>query len=302
LELAAEAARALQDKAALARTLLRQGQIEMELNDYETAESHLTQAMAHFMKLEDGLGIAQGKYLFGRIKNEQAQDDQALTLFEESKRIFAGENDLLGVAKNLNLMAVCQVKKYRDFQTAQDYLEKAAELQKPLPLSPTYVETLRNLARVKGWTGDQAAAESCLIEAQDVSGQLNDLGEYAAVLYERVLLCKLRQQYDEALVFGYEALENFRKLGSLRWEALIKTQLGLLHQAQRYNSQAAVLLNQGLQIFRELGDLYEQAYSHYYLYKLYAEMGDTHRSLSAKDHALQINQKLNDPQLQDRLT
>ena len=301
LRLALDAARALADPPPLARTLLRLGEIEVELNDYAAANDHLAEALQQMTRLEDGLGIAQAKYLFGRIKNEQAQDDEALALFEASRRIFAGEGDGLGVARNLNLMAVGQVKKYRDFAAARGYLEQAADLQKSLPLSSTTIETLRNLARVKGWMGEVDAAEAHLIEAAEVSRHLGDLGEYAAVLYERVLLCKRRDQVAEALAFGYECLDNFRRVGSLRWEALIKTQLGLLHQAQGDGQQAVALLNEGLQLFGELGDSYEQAYSYYYLYKLYTEMGEAGHSLNAREQALRINRELNDLQLQERL-
>ena len=301
LTLALAAARARPDPPALARTLLRLGEIEMELNDYESATAHLAEALPQLARLEDGWGTAQAKYLSGRIKNEQAQDDQALELFEESRRIFAEENDPAGVAKNLNLIAVCHVKKYRDFQVAQAYLEQAAALQRSRPLSSTYVETLRNLARVRGWTGEYAAAEACLIEAAEVSRRQGDRGEYAAVLYERVLLCKRRDQVDEALALGYECLDSFRRVGSLRWEALIKTQLGLLHQAKQDRQQAVALLDEGLAIFRELGDRYEQAYSYYYLYRVYAELGQAGPSLNARQQALRINRELNDLQLQERL-
>ncbi|MEM7111108.1 MAG: hypothetical protein AAF614_01660, partial [Chloroflexota bacterium] len=161
--------------------------------------------------------------------------------------------------------------------------------------------TLRYLARVQSMLEAYEQAEQTLVEASQASHQLNDLGEYVAVLYERVLLGKLRQQFDDALQFGYECLDNSRKKGSLRWEALIKTQLGLLHQVKEDSQKAAVLLSEGLQIFRELGDLYEQAYSYYYLYKLYAEMSELEKSQSAKEQALVINQQLHDPQLKERL-
>ncbi len=301
LTLAVEAASALQDQPALARTLLRLGEIETELNDYAAAETHLAEAMQHLTRLEDGLGIAQAKYLYGRIKNEQAQDDQALNLFEASRRLFEEENDWLGIAKNLNLIAVCHIKKSRDFQTACIYLEQSVALQQKLPLSSSYVETLRYLARVKAMLEEDDTAENYLIEALNVSRQQENIGEHAAVLYERVFLCKKRNQLDEALAFGYECLDSFRKLGSLRWEALIKTQLGLLHQAKQDYQQGLALLTSGLQIFSELGDLYEQAYSHYYLYKLYAEIDNSEQSLIAKQHARQLNLELNDAQLKERL-
>lgn len=301
LRLALAAATALQDEPAMAQRLLRLGQIRMELNDYVAAEAYLLAAMPHLLRLEDSLGVAQAMYLHGRIKNEQAEDEQALALFEASRQQFAEAEDWLGVAKNLNLIAVCHAKKYRDIATAHRYLTESAALQRPLPISPIYVETLRNLARVNSWTQAYIAAETCLLEASAVSQQLNDVGEYAAVLYERVLLCKLRQQYDDALTFGYDCLAYFTQLGSLRWQALSKTQLGLLHQAKQDMEQALQLLNEGLQIFIELGDPYEQAYSYYYLYQLHAQLGQAHASEMAKEAALKINAQLQDPQLQQRL-
>ncbi len=303
LALALDAAKALQDQPALARTLLRLGEIETELNDYGAAETHLADAMQLLMRSEDSLGIAQAKYLNGRIKNEQAQDDEALQLFTEAKNIYEEEEDWLGVAKNLNLIAVSHIKKYRDFQAAHTYLTQSSELQRQLPASSTYIETLRYLARVKiiSEAFEIEQAEHCLIEASNVGELLNDRGEYAAVLYERVLFCKKRHQFDDALTFGYACLENFKKLGSLRWEGLIKTQLGLLHQIQKEHHKGLALLIDGLQIFYELKDIYEQAYSYYYLHLLYSEIGEDGQSKHAKEHALRLNLELNDPQLIERL-
>jgi predicted ATPase/DNA-binding SARP family transcriptional activator len=300
LVLAVDAARALGDQAALAGTLLRLGEIEVELNDYAVAEAHLADALQRFSRLEESLDIAQSKYLLGRIKQEQAQDDEALALFEESRQIFADEQEWLWVAKNLNLMAVHHIKKYEDFPTASTYLEQAAELQRQQPLTFRYIETLRYLARTEVRTAGFAAAEDHLVEAAAVSRQQNNLGEYAAVLYERVILCKRRGQFDQGLVFGYECLANFKQVGLLRWEALIKTQLGLLHQARQEYPQGVASIQEGLEIFCELEDLYEQAFSHFYLSQLYAQIGDTGQSLAAKEQAQRLSQVLNDPHLQAR--
>ncbi|MCB8945672.1 MAG: hypothetical protein H6658_18130 [Ardenticatenaceae bacterium] len=257
--------------------------------------------MRLLMRLEDGWGLAQGNYLYGRIQSEQGEDEEALRLFEVSRQLFEAEEDWLGVAKNLNLMAVYQFKQHHDLQAAYRYLEQSASLQRPLPLSSTYVETLRYLGRVQSMAEAYEAAEGCLAEAADASLQQGDMGEYSAVLYEHLLLCKKRHQYDEALAFGYECLENFRKLGSLRWEGLVKTQLALLHQARQKLNEALVLFREGLHIFHELGDLFEQAYSYYYLYRLYDEMGETGQSLQAREDARRLNLELNNPRLAERL-
>ncbi|MEM7133317.1 MAG: BTAD domain-containing putative transcriptional regulator [Chloroflexota bacterium] len=297
LPLALGAAIALGDEDALAQTLLRLGEVEIELSDYEVAETHLDRALNYFLHLEESAGIAQAKYFLGRLKMEQAEDEQAVVLFSDSKRIFEDEEDWLGIARNLNLLAHCQIKMQRNFETAHTYLKQSADLQRRCPLSPKYVETLRYLARVKTMSEAYTDAERCLIEATDISRQQADIGEYAAVLYERLLLSKKRNQIDQALAFGYESLENFRKLGSLRWEALIKTQLGLLYQAKQELQQGLDLLRGGLQIFQELGDMYEQAYSYYYLSKLYMDIDEVEQSLYAKEFACRLNLELNDPLL-----
>ncbi len=302
LTLALDAARALGDGPALARTLLRLGEIEMELNSYAEATAHLAEGVRQFTRLEDGLGIARSTYFLSRIHMEQAQDAQAIALSSDAQRIFQAENDSLGVARTLNLIALCHMKQNPDFATAHAHLTRAEALQRSYPPSGTYVETLRYLARVESIFEDYATAELCLIEASTVSRSLHDIGEYAAVLFDRLVLHRRQNQFDDAFRVGSQCLELFQKLGSLRWEALVKTQLAVVQQARQQHAQALELFGAGLEIFADLGDLYEQAYSNYYLYKLHAELGASRESLHFKQQALRLNQVLQDPQLGARLT
>lgn len=301
LALAVDAAAALPDEPALARTLLRLGEIETELNDYAAAEAHLAEAMQHLMRLEDTLGIAYAHYFLGRIKLEQARDDEAQEMFAVAKRIFEEEEEWPGVAKTLNVLAICHMKQNTDLQTAQTCLEQSIALQDALPSSSTYVMALRYLARIKSRVGVYRDAENLLSKAALASWELEDMGEYAAVLYEQMVLCKRRAQWDAALGFGYDCLGYFQKLGSLRWEGLVKTQLGILHQAKEQPQHALPLFQEALQIFVEVGDLFEQAYAHYYLYRLYAETNEMAQSLAAKQQAQRLNGTLKIPHLQEQL-
>ncbi|GAB4272399.1 MAG: BTAD domain-containing putative transcriptional regulator [Candidatus Promineifilaceae bacterium] len=297
LALAVEAASHLPDRSALARLQLRLAEIEIELNGYETAEAQLVAVMPLLARLEDGWGIAQGNYLYGRIKLEQAQDAEALKWLTEARRIFEDEGDALGAARALNLMASCHMKVNPDYETAAALLQEAIARLRPLPPSAPYVEALRYLSRVKCKSGHYAEAEPALAEAAKVSEALQDMGECAAVLYEQMVLYKRLGQVETALRFGYESLPLFQKLGSLRWQGLIKTQLGVLHQTEGQLAQAATLYHEALQIFIEVGDLFEQAYTYYYMYKLYAAMGEPALSLEARQEAERLNQSLQIPYL-----
>ncbi|HFQ92841.1 MAG TPA: hypothetical protein ENK32_02445 [Anaerolineae bacterium] len=297
LGLAVAAAAHLPDKLALARLQLRLAEVEIELNDYAAARAQLLAAMPQLARLEDGRGLAQGNYLYGRIQLERAEDEAALRLFAEARDIFAAEGDWQGAARSLNLMALCRMKQNPDFSAARTLLEEAAALQRGRPPSPAYVETLRYLGRVNGVFGDFAAAEICLEEAADVSQALQDVGEYAAVLFDRVVLCRRRSRLEAALAYGRECLDLFRRLGSLRWEGLVKVQLGIIHQARGDYAPALACFQSSLQLFAELGDRYEQAYACYDLFVLYGTMGKTAESRAARRQALQLNEALQDPQL-----
>ena len=297
LALAVEAAAHLPDKLALARLQLRLAEVEIELNDYAAARTQLLAAMPQLARLEDGRGLAQGNYLYGRIQLERAEDEAALRLFAEARDIFAAEGDWQGAARTLNLMALCHMKQNPDFSAARTLLEEAAALQRGRPPSPAYVETLRYLGRVNGVFGDFAAAEICLEEAAGVSQALQDVGEYAAVLFDRVVLCRRRSRLEAALAYGRECLDLFRRLGSLRWEGLVKVQLGIIHQARGDYAPALACFQSSLQLFEELGDRYEQAYACYDLFVLYGAMGKTAESRAARRQALRLNETLQDPQL-----
>ncbi|RME58223.1 MAG: hypothetical protein D6790_12245, partial [Caldilineae bacterium] len=84
LILALDAAAGLEDEPALMQTLLRLGEIEVELNDYTGAAAHLNEALERAGRLEEGLCIAQAQMLLGRVRREQGQGEEALALLEEA--------------------------------------------------------------------------------------------------------------------------------------------------------------------------------------------------------------------------
>jgi predicted ATPase/DNA-binding SARP family transcriptional activator len=301
LILAVDAAAAMRNPLALARILLRLGELELEQNAYTASETHLAAALQQLTRLENGQGIAQCHYLLARLRMEQADDAQALALSEAARHIFEQEQDWLGVARTLNLSALCHMKQHTDHAQARISLERSVALQRALPPSATFVEALRYLARLKSRDRELASAEQDLSEATAISRDLHDLGEHAAVLFDRVVLYRRQGRLEAALACGVEALKQFKTFGSLRWEGLVQTQLAIVHQARHEYDQALVLFTSALQIFEELGDRYEQAYGQFYLFRLHAVGGNTAQSLHAREQALQLNVQLQDPQLAEWL-
>jgi DNA-binding SARP family transcriptional activator/predicted ATPase/tetratricopeptide (TPR) repeat protein len=298
LALALEAAKILQDETAFAQTLLRLGEIEMEQNDYGAAENHLQHAMTQFMRLEDSLGIANSKFFLGRIKSENAQFDEAISLLEDSRQIFDEIGNDEGVAQNLNYIAGCWIRKSRDVEVAEKYLILAEQRNNQIS-SSIYTETLRFLARVNVQKEKLAEAEAFLERATAISRTLDHSVESSAILFERMELYKRMGQFDLALKLGHLCLDDFKRIGSLRWEGLIKTQLGLLYQLKNDMEQAKDLLIDSLKIFEEIGEKYEQAWVQYYLFKLYDVTDDSFLMEKAKQTARTLSIELGETLLQE---
>ncbi|MCA9982232.1 MAG: hypothetical protein KDD89_15415, partial [Anaerolineales bacterium] len=169
LRLAVAAAEQVGDEAALARWLLRLGEVEVELNDYGAAAEHLARAERWLLRLEDGLGLAQVKYLHGRVQVEQGQSEPAQQHLAEAKRLYEAEEAWADVAKTLNLSALCHLTYSIDLQLARTKLEQSLAVQSQLAPSIVYVEALRYLARIEGVFEAYEQAEAHLREAADVA-------------------------------------------------------------------------------------------------------------------------------------
>ena len=269
----------------------------MEQNDYGSAEQRLDGAMNLFMRLEDSLGIAHSKYFLGRIYREHSKFDKSLALHEESKELFAEENHLIGVARNLNNIAICLAQTAGDLEKIESLLLQAKEIQESNPITPSYIETLRSLSRIKFMLGKSEEVNAIFDLALDTSRSLKDSGEHGATLYEIALFCRRSGDFERGLKQAEECLKIFKDMGSLRWEALIKTQRGLLFQSAKNNVRAEEDLRSSLSIFQELGDLHEQAFSYFYLYKLYELINNPELKSISFQHSYQLATKLNNSML-----
>ena len=63
--------------------------------------------------------------------------------------MFEEQNNVLGVAQTLPKLAFLQIKQHRNFEAADQLLEESISLQRQVPLTASFIETLRLRARVK---------------------------------------------------------------------------------------------------------------------------------------------------------
>ena len=299
LEMAVDAAKVLQSIEEFAQCSLRLGEVEVEQNAYEVGESRLNEALMQFTRLEHGLGIAKANFFLGRINSERSNFEAAIQLFKKAKQLFEDENDKNGIAQTLNYLATSQIRKDRDIDLAEKQLKQARDLFENMPPSPAYLETLRNTVRFSVMKGDFPEAAKTISTALKLCQKLNDLGEFGAILYEQVNYLKRAEKYQDALPIAFECLDCFKKIGSLRWEGLIKVQIGLLKQYTEAFDDAERYLTDSLNIFQEIEDLHEVSYCYYYLYRLYDPFASTEKRekgekarMSAHQLALTLNDGL----------
>lgn len=289
LALAVEAAKFLQDEEAFAQKLLRLGELEIEQNDYAAAEPRVANAMQQFMRLEDSLGVAKSKYFLGRILREKSDFDKAAELHEQSSLLFEEEKNFLGLAQNLNYLALCIVQKNQDFQKAETMLLQSKQLQESNLLTSTYIETLRSLGRIKVKLKEHDHALQVIDLAIKTSLDLSDRGEYGASLFEKIIFYKRTAQFDKGIALSSNCLDIFKEIGSLRWQGLVRTQIGILHQCKRQFRLASEEFLASTAIFNEIGDLHELAYSYFYLFRLNIDKND----LPTANHYLDLAKTLN---------
>lgn len=299
LEMAIDAAKTLQKIDDFAQILLRVGEVEVEQNAYDLGASHLNEALIQFARLEHGIGIAKTRFFLGRICSERSNFEKGIQYFGEAKQIFEEENDKNGIAQTLNYLATSHIRKNRDFELAEKMLNQAKELFDHMPPTPAYLETLRNTIRFSVMKGEYHEAAQTITKALDLSQKLNDLGEFGAILYEEVNYLKRIEKYADAIPIAFQCLDCFKKIGSLRWEGLIKVQIGLLKQYTEALEDAERFLVDSLTIFQEIKDQHEISYCYYYLFRLYEESKCSEKAEKARISAHQLAVDLNDGLLKE---
>lgn len=163
-------------RSDLAETLLKQGNLYLELNNFKQADNNFQQANKIFRSIKDKQGEADALKAIGDTLQFVKQHEEALNSYETALSLYREIGDKLGEANVLQELAKLA-------QTAQalEYLQQAQLLY--IECGDIYNQS-RNLlfiAEVLLDMGNKQGAEAALTNARNLATSINNtaLQEYA---------------------------------------------------------------------------------------------------------------------------
>jgi transcriptional regulator with XRE-family HTH domain/tetratricopeptide (TPR) repeat protein len=290
---AAEAARHLDDRQALARCLINLARVRLLNGDYEAAASAAEDAVTSYRGLADRTGEAAALEQLAHTWLLVQDYPAGTEAVARALAIYRAAGDRHGQARALVLVA--SIWRHRDeYQAAGTAAAEAAAIGRSLDDRVVLSDALRQLGDVQRLTSDYDAALAYLQEALEVSRGLDDQLRIANSLTWLGQVRRLTGDYSGALADLEEAFELQRKLGGLLGQANALTLLGDARLAVGDHKAAVAELEHALRLYRDLGSAAGEASALGWLGSARLAAGDYPAAAHDLSAGLSISRQLGD--------
>ncbi len=289
-----EVARSTATRPDLALFLRQLGRMCIEQGDYGEATGYLQESLEILEEMKDSLGVAAAQFDLAEIAVEQSNYDVAQNLLSDSQSIY----EQVGDATHLGDVLYQKARiKYRliDSEAATALGRTALEFQRKAGDKFGTLRTLRQLAEILSYSGEQALAQSYCDEAISLCHEINDSTELAIVYYILSQISRRRGNYQDAQNYGLQSLTLLRQTGNRKSQANVLLQLSFVDEDIKEYERAGEHCLKSLTIYRALNDQWASV-------QALAQLGDIHQHMNASDQAvhawsdaLQIAIQLNHP-------
>jgi len=249
-----DVSQALNDRWALALSLLDLGLLARRMDDYVRAASLHEESLALFRDLQDSWGIGESLRLLGIALWYQGDYDRAREVIEEGLRLYRESGDQRGIVDSLHILG--RTTAYSgDVEAGRPLLEESLELYRRMSRPSGLAQTLYVLARVELQGSEHERAKTLLEESLSLFRHIRDDLTIANVL---TLMGKVETRLHEdaaaARHFG-ESLTIRGRLG-YQWDkwgiAEYLESVAALGVARRAYDSAARLLGRAAAIRSEI--------------------------------------------------
>lgn len=194
--------------------------------------------------------LAEG---LGQILRQQAQFDEAITIYDQIYQQAIADNDMDTAVRNFSSLFLIY-----NFQGEHQTALKIAQNANKIARSQNNTLGLINAQVAQGWTylylGEMEQAVQCGKEAMALSNKIDAKREAA---YCQALLgdiaCHLRR-FEQAQKATETAIQLFREIGDRPWRVLMLYNLGQIAWLQQDVEQAESRFTEGLEMARDVGD------------------------------------------------
>ena len=299
---ALEAAQTLGDatqKEAL--ILLRWGLACLEQNDYESAETHLTQSLKHYYMLEEEDGLVQTQTHLARMAIERGQYDKATDWLNNCKAILNISPNTQGLGDILFYEASIAFADGFRLDDADTLLAEAVSYYEVAKNYSGKIDVLRMQADIAAKRGDYAQAEILASVAIKISAEIQDQTQLATNLSALTTIYLGQGKLDQGLAIAQESLSILRRTGRKRIEGLVLRQLSVIYKRKGNYEKALTFMKQSLSIFLSHDLVLSQAFSYLGLAQLYRLMDKAEAAEKAKQAAYQLAIQLDNQSLLNRI-
>jgi tetratricopeptide (TPR) repeat protein len=180
------------------------------------------------------------------------------------------------------------------YSEARSWLDKIRSLPDVNDYPAVYASLLNHIGR-HSWTNHQRNdALSLLEESQAISQRLGDDGEQilAEALNWLGLVVLSSGKNDKAAILFQQGLELYQKWKNLNGVALSMLHLGIVESRLNHDDTALSLLEKSLSLFRQLGDSFFIARVSLFLGRLFLKLGNYDKATLHFEEHLEIDQEI----------
>ena len=210
-----QAAKKVNDYDKMAYALTNEGNVYIELSDYQTVLNRYQQALTINQTFNNASGIALIYYNIGFVYKDLGDYEKAITNLLFSLREYEKLKKNKPIANIYNVLAVIYLQQKR-YDIATNYNEKALTIQKSNNDITGLGISLSNLATIYTLQLQYNKAIDYYNEAIKYYNSRNDTRQLAIVYTNLGELCNIKNDFKKAIPFFEKSIEASHSIGNRR--------------------------------------------------------------------------------------
>ena len=188
----------------------------LDVGEYELANTYMYKTLDLRSTIDDPIGLAKTYHSLGALSVHLGDDDAGLEWYEKALDLYRTGGDQLTTAMCLTHLSSQYLRRQR-YDDAEQALQEAYSLAKKSKALPEVLEVAGQLCDLYGTQGQFDKVDDVLDRHADDWAKSER--QYLVSLRIRGELCRERGQYDEALSYFHQVLENHQQAGRRSREA-----------------------------------------------------------------------------------
>ncbi|MCU0518503.1 MAG: CHAT domain-containing protein [Oscillatoria sp. Prado101] len=243
----------LNDKAGVAETLNRMGEVRANLSEYELAISNLNQALALYKEVNDRAGEAEALNFLGFVYRKLGYYSRSLELHRQALQIAKKIAKLEVEGESLHNIAAVSAD-LGEYGEALELYRQALAIRRQVRDKRGEGRTLNNIAGVYDTLGDQKQALELYQQALAIREEIGDRAGVGRILNNIGVLYRQQAEYSQAMAYFERALPALQEIGDRASLNSTLNSLGALYESAGKYPEALASYQQALAIAREIGD------------------------------------------------